>query len=336
VAGGVDRRSVGVGGALEAVSLQRPPDRSPRARARVEVPLIFGLEGRRVARAVVATVLVAGSLYYLVAMMRDNQAQLRSIDWLEHPWLLVASVALNALALTGGCWTWWKVLTRVSGGDGPAFAPLWRLWALSNPSRYLPGRIWHLAALGTLAPAAGVGRVPLMTSLLIHMWFVLLANLVLALAAIRPASTPIWIGMVVGVAAIALVGTWPGTLNLLSRVTRKPSLRWSSTWRFGGTMVLLNTVSVIVAGLGACLLAQATAGLPLRDFPRMIGAQAAAFLVGYVSLVPAGIGVREAALALLLAPVLPPGSSAAVAVVLRLWNTVTELLLLGGALRLSR
>jgi uncharacterized membrane protein YbhN (UPF0104 family) len=101
-------------------------------------------------------------------------------------------------------------------------------------------------------------------------------------------------------------------------------------------MVFLNLGSVALAGLGACLLVRATVGLPLHQFPRMIGAQAAAFLVGYVSLVPAGLGVREAALALLLAPVLPPGSSAAVAIVLRLWNTVTELLLLGGALRLTR
>jgi uncharacterized membrane protein YbhN (UPF0104 family) len=280
-------------------------------------------------------VLVAGSVYYLVATLRVNAAQLRGIRWLEHPWLLVASVAVNVLALTAGCWNWWTVLSRVSDA-APPFPTLWRLWALSNPARYVPGRVWHVAALGTLASAAGIAWAPLVTSLLFHMWFVLLANLVLALTAIRPPSAALWVAYVGGGAAIVVVGTWPRALDLLSRITRKPELSWSGRWRFGGSMVLLNLVSVIVAGFGACLLVRGTVGLPLHDFPRMIAAQAAAFLVGYVSLVPAGLGVREAALTVLLAPVLPPGSSAVVAVVLRLWNTVTELLLLGGALRLTR
>lgn len=61
--------------------------------------------------------------------------------------------------------------------------------------------------------------------------------------------------------------------------------------------------------------------------PRFVaGTVAAAYLVGYLFIiVPAGIGVREGAMVLLLAQVMPPAGAIVVGALSRVWFTAAEL-----------
>ena len=71
--------------------------------------------------------------------------------------------------------------------------------------------------------------------------------------------------------------------------------------------------------------------------PQVVSATALSFAGGsLLSIAPAGIGVREAALAVMLEPYVPAGTATVVALAARLWSVAAEGLLGGIALLLSR
>ena len=71
----------------------------------------------------------------------------------------------------------------------------------------------------------------------------------------------------------------------------------------------------------------------VRLAPDLVAAYAIAYTIGFVSLLtPSGIGVREGALYLLLAPVLGGGLATVAAIAMRVWVTLGELLAAGASL----
>jgi hypothetical protein len=286
---------------------------------------------RRALRVAGATMLVVASIAYMASALA-SPAALRDVAWFAHPWLLAASVVLNAIALSLGCVIWWSVLNLVAA-DVITPAAHWRIWALTNPVRYIPGRIWHVTSLGLLMRSAGVPVVALLTSMAVHMWLFVLAACVVGLGLLpsTPLPTSERVMVVASIVALTAIGTHPRLLGavvrILARVTRQPMREWRGRWHTALGLCALNVVIHVVTGLAACLVLRATVGLDMADAPRIIAANAVAFLVGYVSLVPAGLGVRDAAMAMLLAPVQSSGRAALAAIVLRAWAIVTELLL---------
>lgn len=97
------------------------------------------------------------------------------------------------------------------------------------------------------------------------------------------------------------------------------------------------TVNYVVIGTGLFAVASAAAGVPAQALPLFIGALSLAWVLGFVAPgAPAGLGVREGALAVLLSPILSGPSALTVIVAYRIATTLGELLALawGGALRL--
>jgi uncharacterized membrane protein YbhN (UPF0104 family) len=73
---------------------------------------------------------------------------------------------------------------------------------------------------------------------------------------------------------------------------------------------------------------------PVRwgQFPAMMGIYAAAWTVGFLSmLAPGGLGIREGVLSLLLSAYLPPATATLVALLSRIWSLAGDLVLAGGA-----
>jgi glycosyltransferase 2 family protein len=82
----------------------------------------------------------------------------------------------------------------------------------------------------------------------------------------------------------------------------------------------------IAPGLAFALFVHSVVELPGAALPVLVGANALAMVTGMlVFVVPAGLGAREAVLALLLSPWAPMGAAALIAVASRLWTIATEL-----------
>jgi uncharacterized membrane protein YbhN (UPF0104 family) len=69
--------------------------------------------------------------------------------------------------------------------------------------------------------------------------------------------------------------------------------------------------------------------------PHLVAAYSVAYTIGFLSIVtPSGLGVREGAFYLILAPVMGGGVVTVTALAMRLWTTLGELVAAGGALLL--
>jgi uncharacterized membrane protein YbhN (UPF0104 family) len=111
--------------------------------------------------------------------------------------------------------------------------------------------------------------------------------------------------------------------RLASRLLRQPTVLDPPSVRGIGLGALFMVVQWVLVGLSSCVLA---AGLGAKvDVPLIVGAVALSWAAGFaVVFVPAGAGVRESVLVLLLAPDLGTARALALALLSRLAMTVAD------------
>jgi uncharacterized membrane protein YbhN (UPF0104 family) len=149
-------------------------------------------------------------------------------------------------------------------------------------------------------------------------------------------------GWVAILGVLALVALTPRILSpvvgLGLRLLRRDPLERALTWRGMAVSVGWAVLGWGLYGVHLWLLVLAVPGHHGEGLlPRSIGAFALAWTVGFlVVIAPAGAGAREAALVVLLDPVLPPGGALAVAVVSRLLLSAGDVALGLPALILAR
>ena len=118
------------------------------------------------------------------------------------------------------------------------------------------------------------------------------------------------------------------------RLTGRELPRLPFAYGFVLAMLACYTLNWLLLGSSFALLGQALspAPLPLDHLGLLVGAFAVAWNVSlFAFFFPAGLGVREAALLLLLGASFPAGWPAVLALVARLWFTVGELLAFAAA-----
>lgn len=280
---------------------------------------------KSVVRPVLGFVVAVVALYFVGRPLFDGLPALREQIRSPGPgfWLGAAVLLLWPL--------WqplqWTMLIRGLGssvGYREAASVLWT----SNLGRYIPGKFWFVAGRWALAPRLGMGRVA--ESVL---WELMGA-----------ASAAVLLG--VGFGAVAFPGRWNlllgvaalGTLvpvvhpRFVLTVLRTP-LRWvgrevepatSMTSAHYGTSLAAAMASFLTVGTSLSIM-MTQLGTPVG-----IGTATAAFTLSWLGgllavVVPAGVGVREALLAALLAGVMSPEEAALMAVLSRVALTVMEM-----------
>jgi hypothetical protein len=283
-------------------------------------------------RRALGAALAVTALGFLGWTIATEWSELRRHDWsVDVPELLASLLGLVAV-LVWGVWVWHRVLARLHAHD-VRFRDLLRIWFLSSLARYVPGKIWQFVGAAGMARSAGIAGPVLLTSMVVHMGFTLLAAAVVSLALLLPSGLELGSLHVAGLGALAGLSVFVvhpavlnGVLRLVPDAIHQEVIRWDGRWRDGLALLGLNVVSWIGYGLVFTLFVDALVEVPATAALPLTGANALAFLVGYlVFLAPAGLGAREAALAVLLAPHAPAGVAAVVAVATRLWTIGAEL-----------
>jgi hypothetical protein len=230
----------------------------------------------------------------------------------------------------------WRVLLMGTG----ASLPFWRaarIWSISNLWRYVPGKVWQIGAMTTLAqrervsPVAAAGSALLSTVLNIATGIAL--TLILAWRLLEQWSDqarPVAIALLVTAAAglVALPYLLPRLAGLAGRLLgREVAIaappRWAIAIATGG-----NVLSWLMYGTAFLWLVNGLLGSADGAPWQYIAVFTASYVVGYLFLViPGGVGPREGVMLWMLATLslTTDKQAALITVASRLWLTLLEL-----------
>ena len=286
--------------------------------------------------AVVRWILLIGVFGYLAWDIATGWESIRALntEW-RIGWLAAAFFA--ALLAYQGLFVAWILLLKRTGhyraGQWRAYAHAW--WA-AFLYRYVPGKVMVLierARLGSrlgIPPAAGG-----MIAIIEFMISVLAGAAVALLAIFYFADIDRRLLIVVIVVAIGTIFMFPPAYQMLSRLPsvrrRYPELATLALRPIDIVVVALPCLGYyLLLGLSLFLLAQNLTPLDWTQLPGLVGIYALSHVIGLLAvLAPAGLGVREGTLTVLLTPLLSGGVAGLVAVTVRLWFTLVEIVSYG-------
>ncbi|MGI5820206.1 MAG: lysylphosphatidylglycerol synthase domain-containing protein [Armatimonadota bacterium] len=277
----------------------------------------------------IAAVLVVGGLLAWVIHRAWQDAG--TIDWsaLEiRPGMIGLSVVVVLVA-----WGWhgalWSVMIRGLGYDlGPLAAV--RASLVGNLGNYIPGKVFIVIIRARLVRGAGVPGMVVASSVVLE---TLLRNLVAALMA----AVGLWYlgagGSYLSALAVLVVASvvvvHPAVFNRLTdyalRKLGRPPLPRHLRMRSLVTLLVGYAVYWSFYVLAFFLLTRGTLGAEMADLPGLSVALLISLIASMIAVfTPVGLGVADATLAGVLALTGAVGAPGVLAVIMRVWRTVTE------------
>lgn len=287
---------------------------------------------RRYLKVLLQIVVLGITAYFLGLVVVGNWQTLRTYRWSLEPTHLAASFAALLLATAFPAWLWQLSLLWL--GERLTFAQALRIWLLSNLVRYVPGNVWQFLSMIYLGKQAGVSQALTLTSIVISQALSTISGLLigglywLAQSSGQNPTQPaaLLLAVLLGLAALH-PAVMERALNWALALLGRPAI--AIRLSFGQILLLLVLYGLhwLLYGLAFHQLAAAITPFPLAELPRAVALFAAAYTIGFLSLLtPSGLGVRESALALLLSSVMPLPLATVVSLAARLWLTLGEVL----------
>lgn len=265
----------------------------------------------------------------------------------QDPLVLVISLLLCLVGVFFSFLLWRGVLAAL--GSRVPVAAAARIFFVAQLGKYLPGSVWPVVAQMKFGQEAGIPRQRMGLAFVLTFglsigWGLLIG--LLALPAMFAADSDAGLGsawplLLLAAIPVVVVLLTPRALNaalaLALRVLRRPGLDQLLTGRQIATASLWTVVFWLVFALHLWVLVAGLGVDPVAALPVAIGGFALAFSIGPLLVVlPAGAGVREAALVILLLPVLDVAEATAVALTSRGLLMVTDGVLAAGSALLPR
>ena len=251
-------------------------------------------------------------------------------------WRIDPLRAMGALAIVTGSYPLfalaWRQALAASGGSLSGRSAV-RIYARSQLARYLPGSLWNYIGRTMLCAREGIDRSAAVGSMVLEN-----AAMVVSALLVFAATLPLWPTtldralqpmLIVGAVVMLLLfhpAVFARIVRLAARVTLSPvptvDLSMRRLWAVGASYI----AAWCVLGAGFWAFAASVHPLPLSSLPVLVGGGALAWTVGFLALVPCGLGVREAMAVAVLAMLVPAPVAAVIAVGFRLVQVVGELI----------
>jgi hypothetical protein len=190
--------------------------------------------------------------------------------------------------------------------------------------------------MAELAADDGVSRVATFASIGVHQVLGTLVGFVLAATYFALAGQDAWpetLRALLWLAPLLLILCSPPilrrSLNWLLRLLKRPPIDVTLTWGQVGAAMLGYAGVWLLMGSGFAFLAGSITPITPAQFAALVAAWAAAYVIGYLSLLtPSGLGVRELVMIVLLTPLFPAPVPTVIALAARVWMVFVEI---GGA-----
>jgi len=223
----------------------------------------------------------------------------------------------------------WALLVRTAAGSAVDARAMVVAHLRSQLAKYLPGNVFHFAYRHLAARRQGVGHAALGAALALESVLLIAAAAILALGVMadpRIDTMLPWARRLVWLAPpLACLAVLAAALN-----ARRFGFAESSGRKTGAALFGVVAIDIFFFLLAAFALRSLCAQPQAMPFDAWCGWLSLAWAVGYVTPgAPAGLGLREAVLALGLAPVLGQSEALALALIYRLLTVAADALLAG-------
>jgi glycosyltransferase 2 family protein len=283
---------------------------------------------RRGLHAGIAIVLVLGVGFALVAAAGDFP----TVDFRLPP-LALLLVLCGMLLYLFGCADLWRRLLRALGPElrpTPAAA----IWLASGLGRYVPAALLLPVLRMAMCERADVRKGVCLASVAYEFVFLFTASLIVSAYFVitLPSLSGVWERyLVLALPIIGLLSLHPRVFHTLADRTLERFGRDPLPLSLPGRRVLefvsLYAVASIAAGLAVYGLALCVYPVGADDLPTIVASYAVANTFSILaSVIPGGLGAREAAMAAALSPVMPTAPAVAVPVLSRLVQVGLEVI----------
>ena len=221
----------------------------------------------------------------------------------------------------------WAMLVRLASAAPVRMAPLFVGHLRAQLAKYLPGNVFHYAWRHLSARREGAGHRALALALALESILVVACAAILALGVVsdpRVAALAPWARRLAWAAPVLAIAAWLA-IGVIGRRGGHERLAPARTAGPLSAVFVLDLLFFMLAALSLRLLCGQPGALPL---PAWCGWFALAWALGYVTPgAPAGLGLREAVLAIGLSPVLGEAQAFALALAYRLVTVAADAVL---------
>lgn len=277
--------------------------------------------------------------WFILDRVGVDVSRLRNLDrsvWQPDliPFTMSCVVLIGGYILSAALWSW---IVRDLGGPTLPLLTSARIFLVANLGRYIPGKIWQIAGLAYLAKSEGIPVTVATGAAILGQGVALVAATLIGASALFGANDLWWalgwpsfmvaLGLtfaIIGAVSIpksfhAIVGAW-------FRLMRSEVPTGLSQRRNFGLRWLVFYVLNWGIYCAAFWLLYLSFG-EWATFMQLGPAFAASYVAGYLAIfAPAGAGIREGFLMVLLQPVMATEAALVFAVITRLWTTTLELI----------
>ncbi len=288
---------------------------------------------------VIQGIIAVTILVFIGLQVADNWADVTAapIAWKLRWEFIAASLMVTWVMYAFLIWGWREVLHGWNEWIRAIDAA--RIWTISSLGKYIPFKVWSIAGMAVMAERTGVSGTAATGSAIIMQLIALATGAIVSLMLtgttvldylLRPYLGEWGSMLAFAGAAVALLCAGALTLPSITRrigllIGKPESVRPVDPGALAAAL-FVNFLAWAGYGLAFQLLVLGTIpGLEL-SWSTATGAFATSYIIGYLILVvPAGIGVREAALVFLLKGPLGLGPAVALAAASRITLTVNEI-----------
>ena len=280
----------------------------------------------------------AVSLIYFVNCAHRNISALPPLHWGLNAYTgFCGAIVLSILAIIFGGYAW-ALLLRASG-ESFAIREALLIFALAQFAKYIPGNIAHHAGRIALAKKRGFALPRVVFTMSVEIGWLIVASCTLVVVSLPvlgqnvimtapglPTVFQLTLAMIAGI-SIPIIGGWtlfywrPGPLRRLFKeaIVITPSIRVLSA------CLLIYVLTFFLMGLASNLLSHGLFGVTESHLYLLTGAFAVAWVAGFLTPgAPAGFGVRETILLVVLSPALGSGIAVGIAISLRAVTTLAD------------
>ncbi len=283
----------------------------------------------RLAARIGAILLVIASVLFVALTLVHDHAEADKALGSANLWWLMPAIGIGAVAILYNAWRWGAAIEAVGGQRGP-LSRLLSSYYVGELAKYVPGGIWSVVGRSEISRREGRSRAISYASVLLSLiaWYLAAAACALVLATISLGSGSVgtsWWPALIGATVVALVIVHPAVHGRLLKVAQKALRRRIQLDLPGWTACLRLSATYIPTWVGVAVATTIVAHAldPHESLVRVALATIVAWIVGFISPSPSGIGVREAVF--VAASGLPAGPAAAVAVLARVMFVVIDL-----------